>query len=329
MKLGKKKVTLEEIEKLYHENSYHELYTRVNQLLIEEVITPIKSSGLNGKQPSLYKRYFIKEKQEDYSDYLEEIRYTLSPRLQLDYYVKHMDQYKKDRETIKCLDDYLKYAPHQEKMLSMNERSFQIWGREKYLQKEGGLTLIKQLGLTLEDLNVYETTVPLAYYIHHKKVPQTLLIIENKDTFFSMRRHLLEGNETICGIQIGTLVYGAGKQIIKSYAPFKMLAEPYLREQNKVLYFGDLDYEGIGIYNDLKEGSVYGKEITLFKEGYQKMLVKAEQARLPLPQTKEKQRKVDIQSFTNFFEAEEANQINAILQEGLYIPQESLNSLDF
>ena len=56
---------------------------------------------------------------------------------------------------------------------------------------------------------------------------------------------------TICGEQIGTLIYGAGKGILAAFSDFDSSGEPYMTAQgNTVLYFGDLDYEGIGIYEN-------------------------------------------------------------------------------
>ena len=72
-------------------------------------------------------------------------------------------------------------------------------------------------------------------------MPQNLLILENKDTFFSMRRRLLEGNETILGIKIDTLIYGAGKGIFRSFEDFDLCVEPYMKAAgNQIYYFGDL-----------------------------------------------------------------------------------------
>lgn len=74
-----------------------------------------------------------------------------------------------------------------------------------------------------------------------------MLILENKDTFFSMCRHLLEGNEEILGIKIDTLIYGAGKGIFRSFEDFDLCVEPYMQaEGNQIFYFGDLDYETTG-----------------------------------------------------------------------------------
>ena len=67
-----------------------------------------------------------------------------------------------------------------------------------------------------------------------------------------MRNYLLNGYTEIFGAEIGTLIYGAGKGIIRSFQDFDLCAEPYMKHpKNTIYYFGDLDYEGIGIYENL------------------------------------------------------------------------------
>lgn len=179
--------------------------------------------------------------------------YQLVPVLKNDYYLGNMEAYLKDRTFVLLLNDFIK--EHNEclkEAASYNERSFEIWGREKLLNREGGIRILKNLGLTPEELNVYDTTEPLAYYSHHKRVPQQILILENKDTFYSMRRHLLDNDLMILGKEIGTLIYGGRKSIHKSFQDFTLCVEPYLNDKrNEILYFGDLDYEGILIYESL------------------------------------------------------------------------------
>ena len=79
-------------------------------------------------------------------------------------------------------------------------------------------------------------------------------------------------------MNIGTLIYGGGKGVTKSFRDFSMSVEPYLlHPKNQFYYFGDLDYEGIQIYHSLAE------IITVhpFIPGYQRMLTKARGKVLP------------------------------------------------
>ena len=70
-----------------------------------------------------------------------------------------------------------------------------------------------------------------------------------------MRSHLIAaGILEIFSMEVGTLIYGAGKGILRSFQDFDLCAEPYMTySENTIFYFGDLDYEGIGIYENLAE----------------------------------------------------------------------------
>ena len=170
-----------------------------------------------------------------------DIKYTFSTMISVDYYLAHPDMYEKDRNWLLMLNQYLK--KHTDALLtpeSLNERSFEIWHREKFLDREQG---------------------------------KNILILENKDPFFSMRNYLLNGHTEIFGAEIGTLIYGAGKGIIRSFQDFDLCAEPYMKHpENTIYYFGDLDYEGIGIYENLAEKFRSRWKIIPFVPAYQAML---------------------------------------------------------
>ena len=222
-----KRISLEEVLKPYLNESYEEQYRRILHLLDTGQIKPVKASGTNGKSPALYRQYWLAEKKEDYKELREELDYQLVPLISVDYYLAHPQAYEQDREWVLMLNAYLKnkqgLLEHQE---SANERSFEIWNREKFLTKEQGKKILKRCGIEPERLNIYGTTEPLAYYSYTRTVPQNLLILENKDTFYSMRRHLLEGQKEILGVPVGTLIYGAGKAIWKSFQDFDLCVEP-------------------------------------------------------------------------------------------------------
>lgn len=326
---NKKKISLEEIAKLKKLSDYQSLVDFVINNIEEGHIAPIKLSGTNGKTPALYNRYRIIPLEVDNVKYENELKYSLHSSLKIDYYLHNINKYKQDREYIKRLNNYI--SNHKELLensVSTNERSFEIWTREKFLQKEGGLRILKNLGLSPADLNIYDTSEPLSYYSHHKETPQNVLILENKDTFYSMRRHLINGDKTILGLPIGTLIYGKGKGILKSFKDFTFCVEPYLAdESNQILYFGDLDYEGILIYEQLADIFKNEIPITPFHEAYIYMLKKARN--LTLPEMKEGQNKNISSHFINSFSDIERTEILEILGNNQYIPQEILSSRDF
>lgn len=328
-KFNKKKITIEEIERLYKVSTYNDLYILVLKLIEDNEIEPIKSRGGNGKKPALYKGYRIVQEEEDNSFYIEELDYRILSKFDISYYKKYINKYKEHRDYILALNTFIKENEELLKVpLSMNERSFQIWGREKFLQKEEGKLILKNLGLPLDYLNYYDTSEPLAYYSKSKKTPQNILILENKDTYYTMRKYLINSTNTILGKEIDTVIYGAGKGIIKAFKDYDISVEDYLaNKENKLYYFGDLDYEGIIIYENFYSKYKDKYNINLFIEGYKKMIDKSNDIK-SLPKTKEGQNRNINEYFLQQFSLEYKEKIEEILKNDLYIPQEIINIID-
>jgi len=320
--MNKKKISLEELEK--SSNSYLELYETVMDQIKKGKLIPIGSSKLNGKRPALYRSYWSIPEPFEGKKYEQELKYELNPRLSNAYYLRNLKIYEKDRNLLKAVNYFFNH--HFEKLreaVSLNERSFQIWQQEKFLQIGEGKRILKNLGLALEDLNIYHTAEPLAYYSRHKSYPQNILIIENKDTFYTMRKHLLNGSSHILGLEIGTLIYGGGKGVSKAFGDFEHSVEPYLLESNNCFYyFGDLDYEGIAIFHQLNRV----KEVKPFTAAYLQMIQKCET--LILPKTKAGQIRLLEAEFFNHFDEGVATTIKEILEKDDYIPQEILTMTD-
>lgn len=332
--MSKHKITLTDIINYHKEMEYPELYIYImNKINIGELV-PVKSSGTNGKKPALPNTYWTNEQEKDYGNIIEELTYQINPSIDTSYYLEHPKLYEKDKKYIRLLSDYI---TNNKRLLDMpetlNERSFEIFQEEKFLLKSGS-SLMKRLGVTKDMLNYYETSMPLSYYSHKKETPQNFLILENKDTFYSMRKHLIEKNDCLMGLRIGTLVYGNGKTIISSFIDYADGAEPYFNHtKNKVYYFGDLDYEGIIIYEGLQ--NIYSKyknaiQIELFTNAYIKMVDKAEHIGFnQLPTTKEKQNRNIGTIFMEYFDNVYQRKIINILEQNRYIPQEIINAYDY
>jgi hypothetical protein len=323
-----KKISLAEITEKYKLSEYNVLYQKILTQIENGELKPIKNSGLNGKKPALYNAYWIIDKKESEAPYLEELSFIFVPTISTDYYLSHITQYIEDRKWLLWLNDYLKN--HSDRLLipmSLNERSFDIWHREKFLKKEHGNKILKRCNIELDFLNIYETAEPLAYYAHTKSTPQNILIIENKDTFYSIRKLLMSENTVLLGKTFSTIIYGAGKGIIKSFRDFELCCEPYMREtSNQIYYFGDLDYEGILIYENLANVYKDKCEIKPFCEAYLKMMDQSDIiGENNLPITKEGQNSNIGVLFTSYFTEADKKKILSLLENRYYIPQEILN----
>lgn len=329
--LGKKKVSLSEIEKFYGMEDYQMLYDRIIELINEGHIQFIKNSKSNGKKPALRTAYRVIPIVEDNAELINELLYTMDLKLDTSYYLRNIATYKADRADVLKLNAYfLRHGDKLRNRISINERSFEIWGREKFLSEEGGTRILRNLKVPEEALNYYATAIPLAYYSCSKQTPQKVLILENKDTFYSMRKHLLEGSHDIFKTEISTLVYGGGKNIYKSFGDFDICVEPYVANaDNIILYFGDLDYEGIIIYELLKREFAGEHILQPFIEGYAAMIDKYLKMDMPLPKTKSGQNRNISELFLQEFNVEYRKAIVDILERDEYIPQEILNIGDF
>jgi hypothetical protein len=332
--MGRRKVSLDSLMESYSGLDYNEIYKAVVGRIEAGELKPVKSAGVNGMKPALPVSYWVETEEADYSEILDELKFKLNPMLNIEYYKKFPQKYEQDRIYILRLSDYLS---NRSKLLetkeSMNERSFEIFGREKFFQQEGGLSLCARLGVSRQMLNFYDTAEPLAYYSANRETPQNMLIIENMDTFYDLRSHMRNGNLSICGTKFSTIIYGAGKSAYKSLAYYAECAEEHLKcEKNSFYYFGDLDYEGILIYEHIiANGEKNGQErLPLFAKAYEKMIEKAQIMgfdRLPL--TKEKQNTNIGVVFLNQFSEDIKTKILDILHSGRYIPQEILNEHDW
>lgn len=330
----RKKLLLTDLIQSHKHLSYEELYRYICQKIDEGSLLPITTSGVNGKKPALYQKYWQVSEVPDYNEIQQELQYVLHPSLDISYYEKHPQNYQEDRDYILKLNNYFTskkgLLTRQE---TVNERSFEIFGREKFISRQGGRKLLSRLGIQEEKLCFYETSEPMSYYTCHKNTPQNFVIIENKDTFYSMRKHLIEKDTTIMGLDVGTLIYGSGKGIHKTFEDYANGVEPYFKAKgNQVYYFGDLDYEGIEIYESFAKNyqEKYGITIKLWTDAYVNMLKKAEQwLREDLPDTKEGQRPQAAEMFLNNFPKEVQAQILDLLNLRKYIPQEILNEHDY
>ncbi len=330
-----KQISLEKLMEESGEESYPKQYAYIRGLLEKQKIKVVKSSPGNGKKPALHTRYWLVEDHFDYKELTEELKFGLTPLIRTDYYLSHPDIYQKERKWVKLLNAYLlecKETGQQE--ASVNERSFQIWGREKFLSREQGQKILTHCGISRRQLSVYETTEPLAYYSADRRAPQGILILENKDTFYTMRRWLMQGERRILGEEIRTVVYGAGKGILRSCEDFGLCVEPHMNDaRNRICYFGDLDYEGLRIYEQLEDlfeqGGGSALKVVPFVPAYERMLAKAAaRGREFLPESSENQNKSLTGSFFQHFKAEMAEQMEELLSAGKYIPQEILTIAD-
>ncbi|MHB1652942.1 MAG: Wadjet anti-phage system protein JetD domain-containing protein [Desulfitobacteriaceae bacterium] len=193
-----------------------------------------------------------------------------------------------------ALDAFYK-DPRQSETLTtsyaLNERSFQIFRDEKFLASDEGRSFLQRIALTEEVLGTYRTTEPFFYVDYRYSIDflandleftlpanadmskeRTLnaLVIENKDTFFSLKKCWNAGQPILGGIPFQIPIYGEGRKIVGSF-PFIHEVPGTKTTSWRYYYFGDLDPEGLDIYGTLA-AHFPNYEITPCTYVYEKLL---------------------------------------------------------
>lgn len=296
--------------------------SEIQNYVNEGGLIPIKKSGTNGNLINpLYKKYRIVSPEKDYSDTLKTIK-SLHPKLiENGYLLKKPDIFTKNCKGLFTISKFL-HSSSSLSFISRRERSFQIFGDEKYL--DNNLSLMQKVGLTSEDLKYYTTPEQcFSDYIPIRKEKMTLLICENKDIWFNLRRLMSEYNiYSFFGVKLDGVIFGQGNDItgkgkFTSYARFLSTGKIHF------LYCGDIDKAGFDIFFRLcNEASEL--DIKLFIPVYQKMLELADISNLPESDDK-RDINVETKNLIPLFSKKDMNKINEILNAGKRLPQEIIN----
>lgn len=207
-------------------------------------------------------------------------------------------------------------------MMSRRERSFSIFGDEKVLDHH--LILLDSIGISGEHLAFYETLEQcFPDFIPVRKPQMTLLICENKDIWFNIRKLMYENRyNQLFETSIDGVIFGQGNDITGK-GKFRSYSQFLGAEQVTYLYCGDIDRAGFDIFLRLcKEADEI--PISLFLPAYCKML---ELSRgLLLPDSDDTRGIIpDISGILPMFSQYEQSQISQILRENKRLPQEILS----
>lgn len=325
---SRSRIEAEELQALLEIPDYEVFHELVSRLVEEGLLEPVRASHLNGRIPPLYNRYRIIREQADQRALAQEIR-RLHPTLNIEGYLTRPELYQKHRGVLAGLSDYLWH--HRELLaapMSCKERSFSVWGREKFLEKRLGLIteVLRFNNLPPDFLNYYHTPEPFFEYVFSREGDLTVCIVENKDTWFTFRRLMQEtGRNTFFGERLHVLLYGEGNKITKPGALTEYAGGMLGRPGGAVrfLYFGDLDREGIRLFHRTGQANPELK-IELFVAFYRLMLELAAGRELPVSQDR-RDLTVPWEAFLPAFSREEGQKIKELIESDRYIPQEVIN----
>lgn len=316
---------IEVIQKALGISDYRDFCRVIKGLVEEGKLKPTRGGkDTNGKIPPLAKKYRIIEEKKTYDrvDLLNEIQSKFPLKYKGNYYKNHLDQYQMDRSYIMMMCNYhnRKDSPLKE-VMSHNERLYDIFNHEKDVFTRPLQTILARLGLDEDYLNFYKTPEPFIYYSSNENDKQTILIVENKDTWYTMRRLLQEGYEAF-----DTIIYGEGKKILSSIEELSDHQKSYFRNtENTYRYFGDLDDEGLNIYLSLAD-KVPEINIKIWQLGYDMMLKLGEENnRWRLYKAQRNIGEEKIRHLFPVWNEETINRLVSRFSHNEYIPQEILN----
>ncbi|AEX84673.1 hypothetical protein XO10_01460 [Marinitoga sp. 1135] len=290
----KKYITYEELEKISN-NEYEEIYKKITNLMNKGILIPVKNKKENGRYPSLPAKYRI-----NINNKKDEL-FLLHPKINIDYYLNHINEYQKDREIILKIDNYLKNGD--KKYVAMRERAYEIFDNEKAFERDREvLNVLRNIKINIkEDLYTFDSREPFYIFAFNNNIKK-VLISENQTPFYNFYLLHQEGINPFDAV-----IFGEGKKILRS---FEFIYE-YVPVNTIFYYWGDIDYDGIFILNKLIER--YNKHhIIPWEKGYKAMLNQKSK--------KSKERKFSIKSENNLIK-----ELLNIIREGKNIPQEAIN----
>lgn len=309
-----KSISLDELSKLLPgDTEYRNFAMYIKELQKEGLLIPLKSHGMNGKSIQLYNTYKINKAyfKAIFHDKLQNLRFKIHPSIDLQKYYEYGEEcLEEDLSFINTINGYIMENGLPEDYVFSPQRSYEIMGDEKWIDEKGGKSLLIRLNLW-EKFKIQYRTDPLMIAINPDKIvgyKHRHLILENKSSFYDFLDVLKDTDFT-------SLIYGGGWKVTSNI----IMLERQLgleNKENEIYYFGDIDYEGIAIWNLLKEK----RNIKLATSFYRELLKKT------FTKGKENQNKNRdaLNNFIKNFNDKEAIDIQKLLTNGGYYPQELL-----
>lgn len=314
---------------------YDTFYDVVKVLVDEEYLKKHSKETNSRGYKTLYKKYKLMEvnaKKEALTEADKIFLHSLNENINTEIYFKSESKLKEDKEKLIILSEFLNNVGPDTPYISVNERSYELFGYEKELTgyKEKDLNgrkrytgLLSRVKVSLDNLRCFEKSNPLQCCMgvqFHSKESRNILIIENLDTYQSFVRALFE---TRLGSYLDMIVYGEGNAITGN---FKQHAFYSINEKDTIYYFGDIDPEGLSIYKRMKK--IYsGLNIKLEKNLYKLAIdIAAEKGIRNINNNNQRFPEIEeIDLLLSDLDDSVAIKFKEILMDGKYVPQEAVN----
>jgi hypothetical protein len=309
-------IELDDLEKLLTPffQTYDDFADAVRALEEKRVLIMVRSAGRTTRTPSLALKYRINQiaLRSDYHKELQHYRMMLHTAINLDdYYRADPAVWEKHLPYLKKIDHYLKTRSFPQEAVPAPERSFELVGDEKWIDEKGGKEILEKVGLFTR-MKIIPVSDPLMLAVNPLIVNEPYqfhLIVENKTTYQGLLPALRMSG-------FATLIYGCGKAIVRSIEQFPM--QYPVRARHCFFYFGDLDNEGLAIWQALNQKREALPALPFYKACLRK--------KPAVGKAYQRQREGAEKSFLSYFSSRSAEVIRSLLRRGGYYPQEVLKT---
>ena len=318
---SRKTISWQQIADLINVHDERSLHAEIQNCIDSGKLTPMSSKTNGNNKFPLFAKYRVQIPEAENARLVQEIA-SLHSALQKDGYLqKHPEQYRKYRTALQALSEYLFQTVGIPVPVSRKERSFEIFGEEKQLDDSGFQRVLSKLSVHAERLAYYDTPGDTFYdFIPAQKPRMSILICENKDIWYNLRRMMFEQKKTVLwGHKIDGVLYGQGNQVtspaaLSNYTKFLNLVEP------QYFYWGDIDREGFNIFLRLRQVNPT-LSISMFISGYKAMLRLAEGKVMPYSHD-HRNRMENYSPIYALFPACTRSVLKEIMEENIRVPQE-------
>lgn len=312
------KKTKEILGENIHSFFYKELADVILGFEDEGKIEKFKSSKQYSRDVRIQTKYRKKyDERTSKQEIKREILTHYHPKMKLSFYIKDLKQYELDKNNLKSISQFLAINVQEKCFLSVNERSYELFENEKLLNSNKGKKVLANIGITYDDLRCFETYEPFFHYGLAQRPNDNILIIENKDTFFSLKKLFLEGYTSWFGVRFEMLIYGEGNKITKAINYLEELQVPV---ETQIYYFGDFDPEGFAILHRIREKTE--RKVTIWKPLYIELWKRRKNTKL---EKKQIWNDASIRFFLQSFDIQLQKEMEVYLKEQRYIPQEAVH----
>lgn len=225
----------------------------IGQLVEQGQLSPVQSARSNGRNPALKARFRRKSvHSDDVGPKERAFLQRLHPTIRIEGYQRAADVHA-DWNWLERVDAFLRRPDRGELLqvpISVNERSLQVFGVEKLLreQRDG---FLRRIGMSLSDFSVFIPSEPYFAERLHWGPIRRALVVENLDTYQSIRRAFLCTGRPFLHGPVDLLIWGEGYKIVSSLSQLR--EDRCLTSESEIAYFGDIDADGMMIMHLLSQ----------------------------------------------------------------------------